>query len=1122
MSEKVSWDRVREVFGRALDIDPVDRPAFVRTECGDDLDLAERITSLLEAHEELEVAGTLDRRLEPGLDPALSLELLAEETEDVDQHLGRYRIIRRAAAGGMGVVYLARDERLDRPVALKLLPRWRTRDREANRRLEAEARAASSLDHPNLATIYEIEESDDGRLFIAMAWYEGGTLRERLTDGPLPVATALEIAAQVADGLAAAHRRGITHRDIKPENIAFGRGDRPIVVDFGLASAVSRQPGGPGVAGTPAYASPEQSLGGPVDDRTDIWSLGVVLYEMLAGRRPFVFEDREALADAIRTKSAPRLDALRSDVPESVADLVARCLAKEADDRIGAAEDLVAELRAAAARVAEAAAPARAPSGPTGWVQELHAGVLPAAAAYIVAAWLTYLLSVELAEGVGLPMWVPAIALLLLLIGLPIVVLTAFVQRGGPRFPTTGLSVSTRPAGGIASALRRLTWRRSLGAGLLAFGFLGAAAVGYTGMRTLGIGPLGTLEARGLIDQREPILLADFATHGADDLLGRTVTEALRIDLLQSSTLQLAEPRALADALQRMGRQPDSVIPEGTALELAEREGIKAVIVGEVASLGGGFVLTARVLATRDRSVLAAMRETARDSSGLIDAVDRLSKRVRERVGEPLRALNAAEPLPRVATASLPALRKYAEGARLSAHGGDDARTAALMEEAVAIDSMFAAAYRALSIAYWNQRADQGRIVQATRRAFQLRARLPEHERLLVEATYYQNILADMEQAGRVYARVLELNPDDMAARNNLALSHMFGGRPVEAEVILRQAPPDAPAMLRMNLADALLFQDRVDEALEVLDIGVAAHGESPLWAVARIRILGAAWRWGPAEAAARAAMIDHADNAQVRMHALRSLWHLALVRGRLEEAERHFEQLLPVIEAAGATEVLARVRLQRAEAWLTLLGDEQRARDEVLAIMGEMDLLAAGAVIVPRAAATLAGAGATREAAELLRVWEAQPPEMRAHISYYSEEKAWARIALSEGDPAGAVQRLERAAADPVNYINVEPDLAVAYRRASQPERAIASIEGYLERRHSRWLHRVPPYLGPALLQLSELYEETGQNQRAAEAYDRFVELWRDADPALQQLVRHAASRAAALRTAETNRLPG
>jgi hypothetical protein len=137
-----------------------------------------------------------------------------------------------------------------------------------------EARAASALDHPNLATVYEIGEGDDGRLFIAMAWYEGGTLRERLAAGPLPVAEACAIAAQLAEGLAAAHRRGVYHRDVKPENIAFGRGDRPVVVDFGVASAVRRQRGAPRLAGTVAYMSPEQSRAEPVDGTTDVWSLG--------------------------------------------------------------------------------------------------------------------------------------------------------------------------------------------------------------------------------------------------------------------------------------------------------------------------------------------------------------------------------------------------------------------------------------------------------------------------------------------------------------------------------------------------------------------------------------------------------------------------------------------------------------------------------------------------------------------------------------------------------------------------------------------------------------------------------------------------------------------------------
>jgi eukaryotic-like serine/threonine-protein kinase len=1104
------WGRVERLFEDALALPPTAREAFLDAECGDDGELRHRLASLLAAHDALATQpaghGFLD-----ALDSGRAAALLGDPGADAaaDPHLdpdaadpaaiGRYGVIRRLGRGGMGIVYLARDPDLDRPVALKLLPPELAADAAASRRLLHEARSASALDHPNIATVYEIGETDDRRPFIAMAYYEGDTLRHRIAGGAVPIDDAVEIAAQIADGLTAAHGRQIVHRDIKPENVIITPQGLVKIVDFGVAkvaAAALTRTGG--TMGTVAYMSPEQTRGAPVDGRTDIWALGVVLFEMLTGARPFRGAGSDAVIYAIRNDPIEAIESLRPDVPRAVARIVERCLEKDPERRFSSPGELAAALRQAAAETGGTA------TGLAGMAAAAPRGAPWQAAVYVPVAWVGYHAVQALTRVAGLPGRVPAIALVLFLVGFTVVIATALAQR------------SPRDRPGQWGALgRRLTWRRATAGGVVAFGILATSAVGYTGMRSLGIGPPGTLTARGMLTDRDPIVLADFATDAADTRIGRVVTEALRIDLLQSPALRLAESSEVAAGLRRMTRDLEEGVPEAAARELAQREGFKAVIAGEVSALGGGYVLAARVVAAADGATLAAVRETARDSTELIDAVDRLSKRVRERIGESLRSLHAAQPLPRVATASLPALRTYAEASQLATAGGDEARIASLLEEAVALDSMFAAAHRGLAATYWNMRADHLRRVTAMQRAYELRDRLSERERLLIEATYYFGTLGDPGRAAAVYRRVLALDPEDPAAINNLGLSLMFLDRPAEAEAVLRQGVgPSAPAVIRMNVADALYFQDRTAAALAVLDSGTVEVGENPMWEIARARILGAAGRWAEAEAVAQAALERYAGNSQVRIAALRSLWHLALVQGRLREAERYYVELEPVLEEAGAVEALARAVVQRAELWQTVVGDTDRSRAELDSLLNRpsLDVLTVGATIAPRTAAALAAGGDTARAARLVDAWVSLPEESRGDPDAFSPELARARIDLAAGRPDAAVDRLQRATVGNIHAVNYLPDLAYAHELAGEPDSAIAVLERYLTYRHSRRLHRIPGYLGPALLRLGDLYEDAGETDRAVGAYGQLVELWRDADPELQPRVEHARRRIAAL----------
>jgi eukaryotic-like serine/threonine-protein kinase len=259
--------------------------------------------------------------------------------------VSHYKIVEKLGAGGMGVVYKAEDLTLGRTVALKFLPPDLNRDPEAKNRFIHEARAASALEHTNICSVHEIGEHE-GQTFIVMGCYEGETLRTRIAGGPLPIQEAVDITRQVAQGLAKAHESGIVHRDIKPANIIVTSDGLVKILDFGLAKIAGRTllTKSGSTLGTAAYMSPEQARGDPVDLRTDIWSLGVILYEMLTGRRPFDSEYEQALVYTILNQDPKSVQVMRPEVPDGLAQIVRRALSKELDRRYQTAAQLISDL----------------------------------------------------------------------------------------------------------------------------------------------------------------------------------------------------------------------------------------------------------------------------------------------------------------------------------------------------------------------------------------------------------------------------------------------------------------------------------------------------------------------------------------------------------------------------------------------------------------------------------------------------------------------------------------------------------------------------------------------------------------------------------------------------------
>ncbi len=347
------WQKVKKIFDAALKLAPEKRGKFLDENCDEDKILRREVENLLASFKD-------DSFMEQPAATELASLIVERNSKLTDgEQIAHYRILSQIGAGGMGEVYLAKDTRLHRKIALKILPAALSNDRDRLRRFEQEACAASALNHPNILTIYEIGETAKTR-YIATEFVEGETLRERLNREGVNLNEALEIVQQIAFALSAAHAAGIVHRDIKPDNIMIRRDGIVKVLDFGLAKLTEKREANleaeaetralvktnPGVVmGTVAYMSPEQARGKETDARTDVWSLGVVLYEMLTGRLPFAGETMNDSIAAILTKEPLPLAQYVSDVPAELQRIVRKALTKERDERYQTARDLLIDLK---------------------------------------------------------------------------------------------------------------------------------------------------------------------------------------------------------------------------------------------------------------------------------------------------------------------------------------------------------------------------------------------------------------------------------------------------------------------------------------------------------------------------------------------------------------------------------------------------------------------------------------------------------------------------------------------------------------------------------------------------------------------------------------------------------
>src|SRR5437762_675967 len=562
-----------------------------------------------------------------------------------------YRIERELGGGGMSRVFLAQEVRLGRQVVVKVLPPEMAAGVSAER-FEREIRLAAALQHPHIVPLLTAGSQGD-LLYYVMPHITGESLRARIAhERELPVGDTVRILRDVCDALAYAHGHGIVHRDVKPDNVLLS-GKHALVTDFGVAKAVSSSTGAGGgtltslgmALGTPAYMAPEQAAGDPnVDHRADVYAVGALGYELLAGRPPFSGLSPQGMLAAQVTATPDPVTQHRATVPPALAALIMRCLAKHPADRPQSAEELLGQLEAMATPTG-GITPEQAPtisSGTAAAIRRAHPVRVATLFGFAAVGVLTVVYF--LVHVLGLPDWAFAGAVGLAAAGLPVMLWTGVIER------RRALAGGTGRAPAPAGVQRWLTWRRSLLSAASGFGLLGLVTATHAAMRQLGIGPAGTLVASGVLAQRDRLVLADFVNRPADSTLGPSLTEALRVDLAQSGVIRLLDAATVGQALGRMGREPAASLDLALARDLAQREGAKAVVHGQIDPLGRGYVVSAELVGASDGAALVAVRENAQDDGAIIGAVDRLSHRLRERIGESLKSIRASDPLEQVTT----------------------------------------------------------------------------------------------------------------------------------------------------------------------------------------------------------------------------------------------------------------------------------------------------------------------------------------------------------------------------------------------------------------------------------------------------------------------------------------
>jgi serine/threonine protein kinase/Tfp pilus assembly protein PilF len=691
--------------------------------------------------------------------------------------LGHYSIVNKIGAGGMGEVYLAQDQKLDRKVALKVLPADLSSNEQRMRRFVQEAKAASALNHPNIITIYEIGDHDS-RHFIVTEFIEGETLRQRMKHQYIRLSDILEFAIQTAGAMAAAHAAGIVHRDIKPENIMVRRDGYIKVLDFGLAKLTQPEgsttdteaptkalvdTGAGTVVGTANYMSPEQAKGKRVDGRTDIWALGAVIYEMVTGHVPFEGETPTEVIGLILNKEPLPLARYDREAPAELERIVAKALTKDLEERYQTAKDLLVDLKRLKRQLEFDAEIERtvSPELRTSSSAHTHTGAHGVETATAETAANTASSSVE--HRLSSAEYI-----------------VSEIKRHKKGFAVTGALV-----------------------------FALALAIG---------GYFLFARRTSALTDKDTILVADFVNTTGDPVFDGTLKQGLAVQLGQSPFLNLFSDARVRQTLRLMGHSPDDRVTVEIGREICQRQGLKALITGSIATLGSHYVLTLEAISSQSGEALAREQAESESKEQVLKTLSQAAINLREKLGESLNSLQRFDAPLEVTTSSLEALKAYSLGAD-EANRGKWLESIEHDKHALELDPNFASAYSGLSVCYAN--TGQPKLAaENIAKAYALRDRVSEVEKLRISSFYYFYVTGELDKYIEVLDLYKQTYPRDDRPYVNLSVAYDRIGQwersAQEAGEAIRINPNTAAP--HGNLARALMRLHRYDESLAVLD----------------------------------------------------------------------------------------------------------------------------------------------------------------------------------------------------------------------------------------------------------------------------------------------------------------